>query len=144
MITIKMAMTIATIGRLMKNLYMAGSPNVPENSLLDLRAEFVGRRRLIRFRPSNGFGFTTAPSFAFCVPSTTTRSPGFRPLSMIQSEPICSPTLTACRCAVFVFAHDRDLIGALKFSHGALRHDQRVRHEFAFARGRGRIGRDAA
>ncbi len=43
---------------------------------------------------SYGFGFTATPSRTFCKPSTTTRSPGFNPFSMIHIVPLRAPTVT--------------------------------------------------
>src|ERR1035437_6518951 len=88
MSTIKMAMTIATIGRLMKNLYMAQTWR--ENYL----GGFDGVAELVS--DPNGLGFTITPSFTFCAPSTTMRSPALRPLSITQFAPTCSPTFTGC------------------------------------------------
>jgi hypothetical protein len=59
-ITVRMAITIATIGRLIKNL--------------DMAAIFA----------ANGFGFTCIPWRTFCTPSATTRSPGLSRSLMIH------------------------------------------------------------
>ena len=40
---------------------------------------------------ASGTGCTGRPAATFCTPSTTTRSPGFRPLSMIQRLPLHWP-----------------------------------------------------
>ena len=69
MITIRMEITIATMGRLMKNFDITSPP----------------------------FGFTGAPGRILNSPSVTTRSPGFSPSSTTQSEPIRSPTLTTAK-----------------------------------------------
>src|SRR5258708_8615493 len=72
-ITVTMAITIATIGRLMKNLDMTQLTTTEELAAVTL---------------------TGIPSLTFCTPSTTTRSPGFRPCSTIHMEPLRSPTVT--------------------------------------------------
>ena len=69
MITIRMEITIATMGRLMKNFDITFAP----------------------------FGFTGRAGADLEQPSVTTRSPGFKPSSMIQSEPMRSPTLTGVK-----------------------------------------------
>src|SRR4029079_6291629 len=72
--TVKIAITIATMGRLMKNFGTGHSPfavNV------------------------NGFGDTTSPSFANWAPSTATRSPGRSPDETTSIGPRRSPTVTA-------------------------------------------------
>src|SRR5439155_8830424 len=43
----------------------------------------------------SGTGRTGRPGAAFWVPSTTTRSPAFRPLSMIQRWPLQGPGWTS-------------------------------------------------
>jgi len=71
----KDAITIATIGRLMKNFDIDQFPS-PESCA--------------------GLGVTTVPSLSLCVPSTTTCSLGFRPLSITHIVPtVCR----ASRCA---------------------------------------------
>ena len=72
-ITVTIAITMATIGRLMKNLDITQLP----------AGEAVADVTL-----------TGMPSLTFCTPSTTTRSPGLRPWSMIHIGPLRSPTLT--------------------------------------------------
>ena len=72
-ITVTMAITMATMGRLIKNLDIVQLP-------------FAGAATRV--------GLTTIPSLAFCTPSNTTRSPGSRPSSTIHSAPVRSPTFT--------------------------------------------------
>ena len=72
--------TIATMGRLMKNFDMTHLP-----------VAFV----------VNGFGLTCMPGRTFWVPSTTTRSPGLSPSEITQPLSICAPTVTD-RIADFV------------------------------------------
>src|SRR5260370_32158474 len=84
MMTVRMAMTIATMGRLMKNLDIGFY--LPFASL-DCA--------------ENGLGFTCAPGRTFCTPSPTTRSPGFNPSSTIHMEPTCSPTFTDTMLTLF-------------------------------------------
>src|SRR5262249_21310276 len=45
-------------------------------------------------------GRTGRPGPIFCTPSTTTRSPGFSPLSMIQRLPLQGPGLMSRACTV--------------------------------------------
>src|SRR5206468_1419995 len=72
-ITVTIAITMATIGRLMKNLDMIQLPAG------EAAADVI---------------LTGMPSLTFCTPSTTTRSPGLRPWSIIHMGPLRSPTLT--------------------------------------------------
>src|SRR5258706_11274264 len=72
-ITMRMEMTMATIGQLMKNLDTGQSP-------------FAGWACLI---------FTVEPFCTFCSPSTITSSPCLTPLSTIQSGPTRSATFIA-------------------------------------------------
>jgi hypothetical protein len=60
--TMRMEITIATIGRLMKNFDMSGYLAFSSAT-----------------SAAYGFGFTFKPWRTFCVPSATTRSPGFSP-----------------------------------------------------------------
>ena len=71
--TVKIAITIATMGRLIKNLDMSHFPPEPE---------------------SNGTGVTVSPSLILDVPSATTRSPTFKPLLMTHIVSTRSPTST--------------------------------------------------
>ncbi len=73
-ITIRMEITIATIGRSMKNFDIAQFPSPEECA---------------------GFGVTRVPSLSFCNPSTTTWSPGLRPSSITHIVPTVSPGFTA-------------------------------------------------
>src|SRR5579862_2927140 len=77
MTTVRIAITIATIGRLMKNFDIDYLPPDP-----DLDPDL------------NGTGVTVLPFFTFDVPSATTRSPGFKPLLMIHIVSTRSPTST--------------------------------------------------
>ena len=65
-ITIRIAITIATIGRLMKNFDIAQFPS-PESCA--------------------GLAVTRVPSLSFASPSTTTCSPGLRPSSINPHRP---------------------------------------------------------
>ena len=71
--TIRIEMTMATIGRLMKNLDMAQRSST-----------VVGA----------GFGTTGVASLTFSSPATTTWSPGCKPSSITQSVPTFSPAFT--------------------------------------------------
>src|SRR5258708_5914806 len=66
--TVRMAMTIATIGRLMKKL--------------EIMAKFLPYCAGVGEGATYGFGLTTASGLTFWVPSATTLSPGFSPSSM--------------------------------------------------------------
>ena len=82
-IVIRMAMTIATIGRRMKNSAMGLLlPVFPAGAA-------AGSGVL-----EASFGTTVIPDFTRCSPSTTIRSPGFRPSSMTTMLPSIGPTLT--------------------------------------------------
>ena len=72
-ITVTIAITIATIGRLMKNF------DIFQLAAFDALAIAI---------------FTGMPSLTFCTPSTTTRSPGLMPCSIIHIGPLRSPTCT--------------------------------------------------
>src|ERR1700752_5540883 len=65
--TVRMAMTIATIGRLMQKL-----------EIMDHVLRYCAG---VAELATNGFGLTTISGLTFCVPSTTTLSPGFSPSS---------------------------------------------------------------
>src|SRR6266850_3914252 len=78
--TVIMAMTIATIGRLMKKV-----------EIMDKTLSYCGD---LGEGATNGFGLTTASGLTFCVPSTTTLSPAFNPSSIIHIDPTRLPTLT--------------------------------------------------
>jgi hypothetical protein len=84
MITMMMAMTIATIGRLIKNLDMT----------IYLDSFFAVDSGLTRADACRSLGVTMAPGRTFCVPSATTLSPGFSPVSMIHCFPTRSATVT--------------------------------------------------
>ena len=83
------AMTIATIGRLMKNLAMAGYLASGGASLAGLADTGAGLAGTV-----HGRAFTGAPVRTFCTPSTTTFSPGFNPSEITHSDPTRSPTFT--------------------------------------------------
>ena len=78
--TVTIAITIATIGRLMKKS--------------EITAQFLSFDVGPGVGATNGFGLTTRFGLICWMPSTTTRSPGFRPPSMIHIEPLRSPTVT--------------------------------------------------
>ena len=81
MITMMIEMTIATIGRLIKNLAMT----IYLDSFFAAGFSWAGA--------PNGLGVTIAPGRTFWVPSATTLSPGFSPVSTIHCVPTRSPTL---------------------------------------------------
>src|SRR5258705_8877810 len=72
--TVTIAITIATIGRLMKNFDTGHSPFAVD---------------------VNTFGVTTSPSFTDWAPSTATRSPRCSPDATTHMEPRRPPTVTA-------------------------------------------------
>ena len=74
--TIRIEMTMATMGRLIKNFDMGHSPPAAA-------AE-----------STNGLGFTCIPSFTFIKPCATIFSPALRPSVMTQLGPTRSPTFT--------------------------------------------------
>ena len=80
--TVTIAITMATIGRLMKNLDMLQLPSTGAATRV---------------------GLTGMLSLTFCTPSTTTRSPGLRPSSIIHIAPVRSPTLTVLRLTLLSF-----------------------------------------
>src|ERR671914_3108444 len=87
MITITIEMTIATIGRLMKNLAMT----------IYLGSGFaVGLASDIAV---NGFGLTVMPALTLCIPSATTLSPGFNPSSTIGTGQRCFTLLRLRDCS---------------------------------------------
>ena len=84
-----MAMTIATIGRLMKNLATASPPS--EAYTLPEGADSPDVAAL----PSEVATMTTfMPDFTICRPPTTTFSPGLSPLSTTHSESTRSAGVT--------------------------------------------------
>ena len=114
--TIRIEMTMATMGRRMKKLrhgyFTAG---------LDRR---WGRGRRARCRRS--VAFTVTPSRTFCRPSTTTRSPGCEAALDHPQRPDAvagrhRPHRRSCRPR-----HDRDAEGGLQLRDRALRHEDRV------------------
>ena len=122
-ITVRMAMTIATMGRRMKKSAI---------TVIPWRA---WPRRLCGFGLFGGLGHsflrpssacTGAPSRTFCKPSTTMRSPGLSPSRIRRFSPICSPTLTA-RCVALLsepMTHTKVL--ALQFRDRAFRDQNAV------------------
>ena len=91
-ITITMEITIATMGRSIKNL------------------------EIIDFLPvaaSSTVAFTCMPSRTFEVPSETTSSPGAKPSSMIHKSPTRSPTFTLRTEMVFCAVTDGHFVGSL-------------------------------
>src|SRR5512137_2040762 len=102
--TMNIEITMATIGRLMKNfdmtgyLFSAGAGATGFASVLAAApwagAAAFAAAALAAASGSNGCGLTTMSGLTFWVPSTTTFSPGFNPSEMIQSEPILSATFT--------------------------------------------------
>src|SRR5215468_10588485 len=94
MSTIRMEMTIATIGRFMKNFDIdqrgcgfgvAGIYGVLTGAVGVPPADFSPK----------GTGFTSVPSRTFWVPSATTLSPALMSPEITQSEPTRSPAVTA-------------------------------------------------
>ena len=69
MMTMRIEITMATMGRLMKNFAMVGYP-FPSVGAASFFSGASG---------ANGFGVTATPGRTFCVPSTTTVSPGCNP-----------------------------------------------------------------
>src|SRR5262245_37253778 len=87
-ITMMIEITIATMGRLMKNFAMRAQFVLPPG----WAGAGVGA---VGGAASGERTVTVAPSRTFWRPSTTTRSPALTPSSMIHSDPARSPTLTA-------------------------------------------------
>src|SRR5512137_2226377 len=81
-ITMRIEITMATMGRLIKNFDMAAYPFLSAAGAAGLVSGAAAAGAL----GLNGLGLTTAPGRAFWVPSTTIVSPGFSPSVMIQSE----------------------------------------------------------
>src|SRR5512136_1362655 len=107
MMTMSIAITMATMGRLMKNLDMAGylfsagcaagfvsGPAVAGGAAAGFASAPAGAAGAPLAPGTYSFGATVIPGLTFWVPSTTTFSPSLSPSSMIQSEPTRSPTLT--------------------------------------------------
>src|ERR1700722_17989914 len=113
-ITIRMAITIATIGRLMKKLDM-DLDSFRSNFEIPALTSSAGAAReeagLLRFSKqddhcyysgthvrghwvTNGLGCTVVPGRRVCWPCATTRSPGFSPSWIIHMVPTRSPTFT--------------------------------------------------
>src|SRR5512143_3183623 len=104
--TMRMAITMATIGRLIKNLDIAGylfsagwatgfvSGLTTGAGAAAFSSGLSGVVAAVWAFGEHGFGVTGIPGLTFWVPSTTTVSPGFSPSAMIHSEPIRSATLT--------------------------------------------------
>src|SRR3989440_8883998 len=103
-ITVTIAITMATIGRLMKNLDITQLP----------AAEAVADVTL-----------TGMPSLTFCTPSTTTRSPGLRPSSIIHMSPLRSPTLTVRTLTLSSLPTTATWVHALELRDCFLRYQQR-------------------
>src|SRR6185503_567583 len=78
--TVTIAMTMATIGRLMKNA--------------EIMAYVLSYRAAVSEGAAIGFGLTTISGLTFWVPSATTVSPGLIPSSIIHIVSNRSPTLT--------------------------------------------------
>ena len=118
-ITIRMAITIATMGRLMKNFDITGLLGSPA-------AEYPA------------WDSPCAPSRTFEVPSETTRSPGFRPL---RNDPQLAHAIAHLHVAdadFVVRSHHGHLIAPLQFGHGVLRNQQRAACGMPSAPGCGR------
>ena len=88
-ITVTIAITMATIGRLMKNFDIR---YLPAALLVVLLAEATVA--------GAGCGFTGAPSRSFCRLSTITFAPGVRPPWTSQLLPIWGPSSIVVRCAL--------------------------------------------
>ena len=83
-IVIRIAMTIATIGRRTKKAPTALLPG-----LFGARGSAASAAAV-----EASFGTTVIPERTRCRPSTTIRSPGFKPSSMTQRLPSTGPILT--------------------------------------------------
>src|SRR5215470_12067892 len=94
MIVITIEITIATIGRLTKNLGTWGYlvPGWP--SAFATGCSVGLSAALFSDGGSHGFATTAEPDLIFCKPSTITFSPDFRPDVMTQSVPMRGPTFT--------------------------------------------------
>ena len=79
-----MAMTIATMGRLMKKRYMAATSPGRAGSVLQ---SFGTAASLAAELGQTASEYHGLPCLTFWTPSTTTRSPGFSPSSITQREP---------------------------------------------------------
>src|SRR6266851_1351368 len=90
-ITKKIAITIATIGRLMKNLDIGGQVCGAGVAGED---DGVAPPEPSAAAGSASVGATSIPSDTFCTPSVTTRSPGETPESIILSSPARLPSVT--------------------------------------------------
>src|SRR4029077_19015842 len=84
MSVIRIAMTIATIGRLTKNSDMAQRPDGD----VDVAAVVWSAGGV------HSFTLTVEPSRAFWTPCTTTLSPGFKPSVTSHNAPMRSPVFT--------------------------------------------------
>ena len=91
-ITVRMAMTIATMGRRIKKSAITVTPcRVVGLAWRALACRPLGGLSHLR----SGFRLHGAPSRTFCRPSVMMRSPAFNPSRMSRFSPIVSPTLTA-------------------------------------------------
>ena len=119
-IVMRIAMTIATIGLRTKKAPTGLLPRL-----------FRRRRRRV-WRASAGVGRRPPSERPSCriltrwSPSTTIRSPGFKPSSMTQRSPSTGPTLTTFIVTLLSGTDDRDLVAALQLGHGPLRHQDRA------------------
>ena len=108
-------MTIATIGRLIKNLDMAiylGS------DVCGGLAVWLGAVAL------NGFGLTVMPAFTLWIPSATTLSPGFNPSSMIHCGACPLTDFDRSDLNLVVVADYGHLVTTLQLCHRALGNEQ--------------------
>ena len=81
-ITMMIEITIATIGRLMKNFAIMTRAKVTganQRGSSGNTSGLRGHHAVFSGVSSNGLGSTVMPAFTFCSPSTTTRSPGCSP-----------------------------------------------------------------
>src|SRR6516225_2293819 len=120
------AITIATIGRLMKNFgtdYYLGCDffsSFATGCSTELAGPVFSEGRV------HGFATTGVPALIFCKPSTTTFSPGFTPDVITQSLPDTWADLHRPNLCFPICADNAELITALHFVNRALRHYDRV------------------
>ena len=115
MITVRMAMTMATMGRRIKNLDMG-------QGLAVCCLAGTERGRFGR----DSCGATGTPSLSFCRLSVITIAPASSPLSTIQSLPNCGPSFDVDDVHPVIRADNVHLLDALQFLDSDLRNQNRA------------------
>ena len=138
MITIRIEMTIATIGRRMKN---SRHDYPPPFGLPGDAGALPGGRPARSPAPPAAVDFcstfTCMPGRTFCMPSTMTRSPALRPLDTMVEVAHALVQDHGPELHLVLRAHHEDDLGSLLLLHGHLRHEHGVRpgiHHAAHAR----------